>query len=128
MQLVIPHSVHSFLSNPWDQPQIASESTEFQPTDSTLSFILLLIDDPHTALYLLPFAVQTFVTTLTCITDMLSWPLSTAQKWALASLYLPYWLLGGFSSFPPPFCSFVLLENEKTKVLERKGEQNTGAN
>lgn len=44
--------------------------------------------------HLLVFGVQTAITTLTCLVDMLSWPGYTiAEQTSLSSLYVPYLLL-----------------------------------
>lgn len=52
-------------------------------------------DDPKTPLYLLIYAVQTGVTTLTCLADMMSWTAVTdAEKVQLCGLYVPYLALG----------------------------------
>lgn len=67
------------------------------------SFMVLLLaltnccraDDPVVPLHLLVFAVQTGVTTLTCVADMMSWTAVTrGEKWALGALYGPYLALG----------------------------------
>ncbi|KAF2484965.1 transmembrane protein 6/97 [Neohortaea acidophila] len=51
----------------------------------------LLRDDPKLPIHLLVYAVQTAVTTLTCIADYLSWTgFSNAQKIELGKLYVPY--------------------------------------
>lgn len=48
-------------------------------------------DDPKLPIHLLVYAVQTAVTTLTCIADYLSWTgFSNAQKIELGKLYVPY--------------------------------------
>ncbi|KAF2237042.1 hypothetical protein EV356DRAFT_497335 [Viridothelium virens] len=57
----------------------------------------LLRDDPKVPLHLLIFAVQTAMTTLTCITDYLSWSsFSNAEKLELGKLYVPYLILSVF--------------------------------
>jgi hypothetical protein len=49
------------------------------------------IDDPRIPLHLLVYAVQTTVTTTTCIADFLSWSsYENAQKLELLKLYVPY--------------------------------------
>ena len=53
-------------------------------------------DDPLVPLYLLPWAVQTFVTTLTCLVELSSWEGLTGAEWkSLVGLYAPYLGLGG---------------------------------
>ena len=50
-----------------------------------------LIDDPQVPIQLLMYAVQTAVTTATCIADYLSWDsFSTIEKIELGKLYVPY--------------------------------------
>ena len=49
------------------------------------------VDDPKLPLQLLIYAVQTAITTSTCIADYLSWSgFSNAQKIELGKLYVPY--------------------------------------
>lgn len=48
-------------------------------------------DDPKVPLHLLVYAVQTAITTMTCIADFLSWSdYQDTQKLELAKLYVPY--------------------------------------
>lgn len=48
-------------------------------------------DDPNVPIQLLIYAVQTAVTTATCIADYLSWSnFSNAEKIELGKLYVPY--------------------------------------
>lgn len=48
-------------------------------------------DDPKVPIQLLIYAVQTAVTTATCIADYLSWTvLSDVEKLELGKLYVPY--------------------------------------
>jgi hypothetical protein len=48
-------------------------------------------DDPRLPVHLLVYAVQTAVTTATCIADYLSWSdYENAQKIELGKLYVPY--------------------------------------
>jgi len=47
-------------------------------------------DDSLVPLHLLVYAVQTAVTTITCIADYLAWPISNAEKFGLGQLYVPY--------------------------------------
>ncbi|KAK5111499.1 hypothetical protein LTR85_011847 [Meristemomyces frigidus] len=57
----------------------------------------LLRDDRKLPVHLLVFAVQTAVTTSTCIADYLSWSsFSNAQKLELGKLYVPYLALSVF--------------------------------
>ena len=50
-----------------------------------------ITDDPKLPIHLLVYAVQTAVTTATCIADYLSWSgFSNAQKIELGKLYVPY--------------------------------------
>ena len=51
----------------------------------------MFTDDPKIPLHLLIFAMETAITTLTCISDMLGWVAFTAeQKVQLCYLYVPY--------------------------------------
>lgn len=53
--------------------------------------IILHTDDPRVPVHLLVYAVQTAVTTATCIADYLSWSdYLNAQKIELGKLYVPY--------------------------------------
>ncbi|KAI9677768.1 MAG: hypothetical protein M1829_002540 [Trizodia sp. TS-e1964] len=54
----------------------------------------LLRDDPKAPLHLLIFAVQAGLTTATCIAYYLSWDITSAQKYQLGLLYVPYLALG----------------------------------
>jgi hypothetical protein len=52
-------------------------------------------DDPKVPLHLFTFAMQTAITTLTCIAEYLSWSGYTDQeKLNLGQLYVPYLALG----------------------------------
>lgn len=52
---------------------------------------LFCADDPRVPIHLLIYAVQTAVTTSTCIADYLSWTMiSDVQKLELGKLYVPY--------------------------------------
>ncbi|KAG4024951.1 hypothetical protein MFRU_077g00180 [Monilinia fructicola] len=53
----------------------------------------LLRDSPQTPLLLLPYSLETFLTTLICMHEYLYWPLSARQKIDLTTLYGPYILL-----------------------------------
>jgi hypothetical protein len=51
----------------------------------------LLSDSPIVPLHLLVYAVQTGITTATCISEALSWRgLTSAEKGSLMGLYVPY--------------------------------------
>ncbi|KAH9824503.1 putative membrane protein [Teratosphaeria destructans] len=51
----------------------------------------LLRDDPRLPIHLLVYAVQTAITTSTCISDYLGWDdFSNAEKIELGKLYVPY--------------------------------------
>lgn len=53
--------------------------------------ITTALDDPRVPIHLLVYAVQTAVTTATCIADYMSWSLySNAEKTELGKLYVPY--------------------------------------
>ncbi|EME43808.1 hypothetical protein DOTSEDRAFT_151328 [Dothistroma septosporum NZE10] len=57
----------------------------------------LLRDDPKVPVHLLAYAVQTAITTATCIADYLSWnSVSNAEKIELGKLYVPYLALSVF--------------------------------
>jgi len=48
-------------------------------------------DDPKLPIHLLAFAVQTAITTSTCIADYMSWGVfSSSEKAELGKLYVPY--------------------------------------
>ncbi|QIX00603.1 hypothetical protein AMS68_006120 [Peltaster fructicola] len=54
----------------------------------------LLRDDPKVPLHLLVFALETALTTATCVADYLSWTgYTTAQKVEIGKLYVPYLVL-----------------------------------
>jgi len=55
-------------------------------------------DDSLVPLHLLVYAVQTAVTTITCIADYLAWPISNAEKFGLGQLYVPYLALCRYNS------------------------------
>ncbi|RMY04258.1 hypothetical protein D0868_07042 [Hortaea werneckii] len=58
---------------------------------------LLILGDPKVPAHLLVFAVQTALTTSTCIADYLSWSeYSNAEKIELGKLYVPYLALSVF--------------------------------
>lgn len=55
------------------------------------------LDHPLVPVHLLVFGVEAFVTSLTCLVDVWSWPdRSIAEKQQLTMLYGPYVALGGF--------------------------------
>ncbi|KAF1813317.1 hypothetical protein P152DRAFT_415194 [Eremomyces bilateralis CBS 781.70] len=57
----------------------------------------IIRDDPKIPLHLLIYGCQTAVTTLTCISEYLSWPGYTSQeKLNLGYLYVPYLVLSVF--------------------------------
>ncbi|KAM3065488.1 hypothetical protein ACMFMG_011625 [Clarireedia jacksonii] len=53
----------------------------------------LLKETPTTPLILLLYSLEVLLTTLVCIYEYLHWPISSAQKWSLTTLYGPYILL-----------------------------------
>lgn len=57
-------------------------------------------DDAKVSLVLLPYAAETFLTTLTCMADYMSWPTTLEHKINLSTLYGPYLAL--CMSFPSP--------------------------
>jgi hypothetical protein len=58
---------------------------------ATWAIPALLRNDPKVPIHLLCYAVQTAVTTATCIADYLSWTsVTSAEKVTLGSLYVPY--------------------------------------
>jgi hypothetical protein len=61
----------------------------------------LLRDNPNLPIHLLIYAVQTGITTATCISEALAWDvLSSQEKWSLAGgLYTPYLLVSVFMGF-----------------------------
>lgn len=51
----------------------------------------MFADDPKVPVHLLVYAVQTAITTATCIADYLSWSdFQNSQKIELGKLYVPY--------------------------------------
>ncbi|RMZ00061.1 hypothetical protein D0860_08124 [Hortaea werneckii] len=65
----------------------------------------LLRGDPKVPAHLLVFAVQTALTTSTCIADYLSWSgYSNAEKIELGKLYVPYLALCKLSLLSPFRC------------------------
>jgi hypothetical protein len=61
-------------------------------------------DDYKIPIVLLAYAVQTTVTTATCIWDYVSWTgIDATAKWHLTSLYGPYLLLGEYYLVPSIF-------------------------
>lgn len=62
-----------------------------------IDFFFLDQDDPLVPLHLLIFAIQTFLTTFTCLLDMWSWSdRSHEEKVNLSWLYFPYLAFGKF--------------------------------
>lgn len=58
---------------------------------------LTITDDPKVPIHLLVYAIQTAVTTATCIADYMSWSdFGLAQKIELCKLYVPYLALSAF--------------------------------
>ena len=54
-------------------------------------------DDPLVPLHLLIWSIETSLTTLVCVVDILNWPgYSREEVLALQQLYVPYFLLGKF--------------------------------
>lgn len=61
---------------------------------------MLILGDPKVPAHLLVFAVQTALTTSTCIADYLSWSdYTNAEKIELGKLYVPYLALCKLSPF-----------------------------
>ncbi|MCJ1225513.1 hypothetical protein MMC12_002162 [Toensbergia leucococca] len=56
----------------------------------------LLRSDPLVPVHLIIYAVQTIITTTTCIAEYLSWPISDSEKLSLGQLYVPYLALSVF--------------------------------
>ena len=57
----------------------------------------LIRDDALIPVHLLVWAVQTALTTLTCVVEAMNWEIFTVQeKGALAQLYVPYLVLGEY--------------------------------
>lgn len=60
-----------------------------------LTFANMRKDHPLVSLNLLIFALETAVTTLTCVVDISAWePYTAKQKIDLYSIYVPYFVLG----------------------------------
>jgi hypothetical protein len=57
------------------------------------------IDDPKVPLVLLIYALETSITTATCIVEYTTWQIETQAKWDLTGLYGPYLAVGEY------FCS-----------------------
>ena len=55
------------------------------------------LGDPLVPVHLIIYAVQTIITTTTCIAEYLSWPISDSEKLSLGQLYVPYLALCEFS-------------------------------
>ncbi|KAF1344228.1 transmembrane protein 6/97 [Delphinella strobiligena] len=64
---------------------------------STWALGALLRDDPKVPIHLLMYAVQTAITTMTCLADYMSWTtVSNAEKLELGKLYVPYLMVSVF--------------------------------
>ncbi|KAJ5693447.1 hypothetical protein N7462_002870 [Penicillium macrosclerotiorum] len=62
----------------------------------------LIKDHPLVPVHLLVFGIQAFVTSITCLVDVWSWPdRSVAEKQQLTTLYGPYVALGEWSQESP---------------------------
>jgi len=62
-----------------------------------VSVLMTVLDDPRLPVHLLVYAVQTAVTTATCIADYMSWSdYLNSQKIELGKLYVPYLALCTF--------------------------------
>jgi len=71
----------------------------------------LLRDDPKIPIHLIIYAMQTAITTATCIADFLSWSdISAAEKVGLGQLYGPYLALCRFFHFSPIYNSLLCLK------------------
>lgn len=66
-------------------------------------------DSPQTPLLLLPYSLETFLTTLICMHEYLYWPLSARQKIDLTTLYGPYILLCMFVTSHPHYHPIPIL-------------------
>ncbi|WPG99191.1 Hypothetical protein R9X50_00200200 [Acrodontium crateriforme] len=87
-----------FFSNPpaWFNLYLGMELLYHTPL-SVWAIGALLRDDPKIPIHLLMFAVQTALTTSTCIAEYLSWEdFSAAEKMELGKLYVPYLALSVF--------------------------------
>lgn len=65
--------------------------------------MLTPLDDPLVPVHLLIYAVQTAMTTLTCIVDYMSWTVDAKVKMDLGALYGPYLLVCECPSPSPRF-------------------------
>lgn len=75
------------------------------PTETKMGYIdeTCTTDDPKVPIHLLIYAVQTAITTATCIADYLSWSdFSVEEKVGLGQLYGPYLALCEFFSPSTP--------------------------
>ena len=68
-------------------------------------------DDPRVPVHLLIYAVQTAITTATCIADYLSWSdYLNSQKIELGKLYVPYLDLCTLLHSSVRFCKFCVAD------------------
>ncbi|PGG98029.1 hypothetical protein AJ80_09598 [Polytolypa hystricis UAMH7299] len=84
-----------FFSNPpaWFFTYMIMEAVYHMPL-SVWVVGALVRDDPLVPVHLLIWAVQSFVTTVTCLAEAWGWPDRTVeQKWNITTLYGPYILL-----------------------------------
>lgn len=77
-------------------PCIPRRPTRFQPNvNGVASRADRLSDDPLVPLHLLIWAVETAMSTLTCLVEAAVWEsLTREEKSALAQLYVPYLVFG----------------------------------
>ena len=75
-------------------------------------------DDPRVPVHLLIYAVQTAITTATCIADYLSWSdYLNSQKIELGKLYVPYLALCTLLHSLLTSLSFALLTDSRVAVF-----------
>jgi hypothetical protein len=89
-------------------------------SSASISFVLMCCfpDDPRVPVHLLVYAVQTAVTTATCIADYLSWSeYLNSQKIELGKLYVPYLALCMFLSSGFGSQSFTSLTDGSVAVF-----------
>ncbi|KAK6428066.1 hypothetical protein LTR95_015796 [Oleoguttula sp. CCFEE 5521] len=73
-------------------------STSSSVKHRSMGMLMVFVDDPKVPLHLLVYAVQTVITTATCIADFLSWSdYENQQKVELMKLYVPYLALCGYA-------------------------------
>lgn len=80
-------------------------------------------DNPKLPLVLLPYAIETFLTTLVCIVEYLTWDITGAQKVGLSTLYGPYLVLSIFMLADMYLRLNARIQGpmEVAKVREKKG-------